>query len=184
MIRVVGPKDARDKNAINTTSSSVNWSKGLSPFFLGPVELYSGYVSKNVENGWQFSKVYKKYLGEDGLPNEDYWKWAEKGWNDSYAHRYPAGKGSIPEYAFWNGSKLGYIEARKQIYIPLYQQAVKDTEVFKKLKELYQTNGSITLFDYDGYDYLKLGYDLNDVLHDASRKMGHGFVLAMMLQNE
>lgn len=72
---------------VNTTSRSKDWSRGLSPFFVGPVELYDGRVAQNVENAWQFSKVYRKiysqqHIGPDGLPNEDYWKWAEAGWAD------------------------------------------------------------------------------------------------------
>jgi hypothetical protein len=38
------------KDFINTTSRSGNWSKGLSPFFLGPVDLYGGHTAKNVSD--------------------------------------------------------------------------------------------------------------------------------------
>ncbi len=41
-----------DAVVINTTSRSSNWSRGLSPFFLGPIYLYDGFVSKNIENAW------------------------------------------------------------------------------------------------------------------------------------
>lgn len=52
MIYVIGPQNKAPDDAvvINTTSRSANWSKGLSPFFLGPVKLYGDYVSQNVEN--------------------------------------------------------------------------------------------------------------------------------------
>ena len=36
--------------------SSQEWSKGLSPFFLGPVPLWDGMVATNVENAWQYCK--------------------------------------------------------------------------------------------------------------------------------
>lgn len=54
MIRVVGPnfKAPDGATVINTTSRSTAWSSGLSPFFLGPVDLYWGHVAKNVENFW------------------------------------------------------------------------------------------------------------------------------------
>jgi len=38
------------------------------------------------------------------------------------------------------------------------------------------------LWDWDGYDHWNLGMELGDVLACSSRKMGHGFVLAAMLQ--
>jgi hypothetical protein len=41
-------------NVINTTSRSKDFGRGLSPFLVGPCNLYDGYVSKNAENGWQF----------------------------------------------------------------------------------------------------------------------------------
>ena len=120
---------------INTTSRSSNWSKGLSPFFLGPVELYNGFVSKNVENAWQFSKLYGYYADEDGNPSDRYFKWAQEGWNDSRAHRYPMGKGVFPLYSWWDGEELDYVSARKKIYIPLYSNAVKKTPAFEILKK-------------------------------------------------
>ena len=36
--------------------------QGLSPFFLGPIPMYGGLEAKNMENAWQFSKVYTLYL--------------------------------------------------------------------------------------------------------------------------
>ena len=53
MIQVLNFRDKfpdDDYQIINTTSRSTNWSKGLSPFFLGPCEL-GEIKSKNVENG-------------------------------------------------------------------------------------------------------------------------------------
>jgi hypothetical protein len=50
---------------VNTTSKAENdWQRDLSPFHLGPCELYDGHVSKNMENAWQYSKVYKNHTGE------------------------------------------------------------------------------------------------------------------------
>ncbi len=36
----------------------------------------------------------------------------------------------------------------------------------------------------DGYDYHKLGMSLEDVLNNPKRKMGHAFVIAMILAND
>lgn len=189
MIYVLGPKDKRmNILTINTTTSSKTWSRGLSPMLLGPVEVQhsSGtvIVSQNVENAWQFSKVYKQHTDKFG-PTSEYYKWAEAGFADSFAHRYPMGKGAIPEYSIWNGEKLDYIEARKKIYVPVYKDAVWKSPAFDLLETEYHKNGrEIALWDFDGYDYIKLGMTLEQVLNDPTRKMGHAFVLAMMLEGK
>src|SRR5579871_6339802 len=98
MIKVVTPnfKTPEYSVVVNTTSRSSNWSSGLSPFFLGPVKLYGDYVSKNVENAWQYSKTYEYYLQDDGSVGDRYFKWAQEGWNKVRADRYPMGKGVKP----------------------------------------------------------------------------------------
>jgi hypothetical protein len=140
-----------------------------------------------MENAWQFSKVYAKVGGIEmvdagGNPNRNYWKWAKSGWNDNYAHRYPAGKGTIPLYSLWEGEKLGYIEARARIYIPLYAAAVKTTNAFAKLKEMYETEEELWLWDFDGYNHRALNMNWDQVKNNPSKKMGHAFVLGMLLE--
>jgi hypothetical protein len=92
------------------------------------------------------------------------------------------GKGASPEYSFWEGERFGYVQARAKIYIPLYAKAVAKTEAFKKLQEMYKTQDEIWLWDFDGYDRRKFGMSLIDALTDPTKKMGHAFVLAMMLK--
>lgn len=167
---------------VNTTSRSVNWSKGLSPFFLGPVDLYNGLESKNVENGWQFSKVYADMVDEQENPTQDYWMWATGGWADSFAHRYPKGRGARPLFSFWAGEKLKYIEARKKIYIPLYANAVQKSDAYHELQLKAATASDVYLVDFDAYDHRSLGMSYDDVINCEDRKMGHAFVLAMLLE--
>jgi hypothetical protein len=91
------------------------------------------------------------------------------------------GKGAIPEYSWWEGEKLSYVEARKRIYVPLYTRAVINTRTFEKLRELHEKEAEVWLWDFDGYDHVDLGMTLKEVLNDPTRKMGHAFVLAMIL---
>lgn len=183
MVKVIGPKDQRDSRAINCTSRSDNWSQGLSPFFLGPVKLYGGHVAKNVENAWQYSKVYLVHTDASGDPGPDYFEWAQRGWDTDRAHRYPMGKGAKPQYSYWDGEKMTYIQARRKIYIPVYSAAVRKTDAFKILNGFYKANGNeITLWDFDGYNHRELGLTWDQVIDSEERKCGHGFVLAMMLE--
>ena len=184
MIHVISPRDKPPEDAvvINTTSRSNNWSRSLSPFFLGPVDLYAGHKSQNIENAWQYSKVYEYYLEEDGSVGERYFNWAKDGWNSTRANRYPMGKDARPLYSYWDGEKLSYVEARKKIYVPLYAKAVKQTFAFEKLKKMHEEGQDLYLWDFDGYDHKACSLTFDQVINDPNRKMGHAFVIAMLLE--
>jgi len=168
-------------NVMNVTSRSQGFGRGLSPFFLGPVNLYNGHVAQNVENAWQYSKVYPQH-DFFGMPKDYWWRWAKEGWAKRRADRYPMGKGKKPLYSWWDGKALSYVEARKKIYIPLYSKAVLVRDEWFQLRDWYHMNGHVALIDFDAYDHRALGYSWADVVNDPSRKMGHGFVLAMLLE--
>ena len=177
----------QDSIVINTTSSSkTSWMRRLSPFFLGPVRVPNGigYEAFNVENAWQFSKVYEEHVDKDGWPTQAWYDWAADGYGTKRAIRYPMGKGHKPLYSFWNMERLDYIDARKKIYCPIYAQCVEGTDAYERLKYLAERHRRIQLWDYDGYDYRSLDMSLKDVLNCETRKMGHAFVLAMMLKNK
>jgi Family of unknown function (DUF6939) len=177
-IRVM-PKWNRTKIEAPTydVTSGGDWDV-FSPFTLGPIPLYGGYRSLNMENGWQYSKIYAKH-SDAGT----YYEWAVAGWNNPRAVRYPMGKGAKPLCSMWDGYALDYINARKQIYIPLYTFAIR-TYQFRRFWELktIADAGDIVILDYDAYDHYSYGYSWDDVINDPTRKMGHGFVLAMMLE--
>jgi hypothetical protein len=88
---------------------------------------------------------------------------------------------------------LNYIEARKKIYAPLYAKYVEQTDAYKKLNDIYlkycagENNGKqkrpMALLDFDGWDYLGQGYQLEQVIDMEKPKMGHAFVLAGLLEN-
>jgi hypothetical protein len=191
-VRIIGPRDIPPREAalpradlVNTTSHSPKW-KGLSPFYIGPVALYEGAVcvtATNVENGWQYSKVYEGHLGPGNLPAPLYYEWAREGWSNPRAQRYPMGKGKRPAFSWWAGEALDYIEARKRIYFPMYAKAVVKTQAFENLLNLYRSTGNVTLWDFDGYDHRAFGMTYKDVLNDPARKMGHAFVLGYLLEN-
>lgn len=183
-IHVLNFRDARRykvDHIINPTSRSDDWSRALSPFILGPVKMYRPFTCFNVENGWQYTKLYPEHADKNGDPTDAYWEWAKKGWSSSQPHRYPMGKGRKPLCSVWMGKKLDYIEARKRIYIPLYAKAARRTWAWEHLQELHASSRSITLLDFDAYDHIREGLTYEDVMNNPNRKMGHSFVLAMML---
>lgn len=185
---------------VDTTSRSRTWSRQLSPFLLGPCELWGGHVSLTMENAWQYSKVYSQHirLRHAGDPPElhihdidivvelDKWlPWATEGWANERAVRYPMGKGGPPPlFSYWDGMRFGYIEARKRIYIPLYWNAVAKRNAFSLLVATARAVPHLVLRDFDGYDWRAAGLSsLEAVVESPGRKMGHAFVLALMLKS-
>lgn len=182
VVEVVGRHSKRSEGIlVDTTSKSKTWSVGLSPFHLGPLKLYDGHVAQNVENAWQGSKVYPQHMDMEGKPNKAYFEWAQQLWADTWAHRYPMGKGALPNYSWWDGEELDYIQARKRIYLPLYAATVVKSDAYRELRDIARKE-PVVLWDFDAYDRKTLGMNWWDVINDPTRKMGHGFVLAMLLE--
>lgn len=183
MLYVVGFNDEIPEGhvVINTTSRSKNWSKGLSPFFLNPGKLYGNYKAQNVENAWQYSKVYDEHLDSSGNIKEDYFHWAENGFNSKSADRYPKGKNRKPVFSYWDGNKYDYITARKKIYAPIYTRAVLASRAYKQLKKIYyesmEEGKHVYLQDFDGYNHIQEGLTFNEVINNPNRKMGHAFII-------
>ena len=165
---------------IDTTAKSGVWSQ-LSPFLLPGGDLYEQHTSVNMENAWQFAKLYAQHA-QDGAPTDAYWRWAIAGWSDPKAHRYPMGKGARPLCSWWEGRTLGYIDARKQIYAPLYRRAVVKTEAYANLAAMLRIESrDIYLRDWDGYDHLAKELTIAEVANNPAKKMGHAFVLWALL---
>lgn len=193
MITMVGPHDKKKfiekkgTTLLDVTSHSTTWTKAFSPFFLGPCKLYGAYGAFNVENAWQYAKVYKQHLDTNGDPNAEYYAWAMRGWGKKRAERYPMGKGAVPAYSYWDGQKLGYVEAKRQIYIPLYERAVQDANILHGLiadVRRFQSAGlEVGFFDFDVFDNVKEKMTFEQVLN-SNRKLGHAFVLANMIERE
>lgn len=171
------------RKVINCTSNSRDQFRELSPFFLGPCKLPDGRESKNMENAWQYSKVFPAHLERYDNLKVDYWlEWSQSGFDQRKAVRYPFGKGVNARFSLFREERLGYIEARKRLYIALYAKAVVKTDAYLELKELRQQHDLIiVLQDYDAYDNRHLNRSFEDVLNSPDRKCGHGFVLGMML---
>lgn len=187
-IMVINPQFQPPEGAwvVNTTSRSTTWSRGLSPFFVGPIALYDGYVAQNMENAWQFAKVYYNHIDDNENPTPEYFEWAKGGWADKKAHRYPAGKGNKALFSYWAGEKLSYVEARKRIYIPLYAAAVRNTAAFRQLQNLHvglSDSTTLYLWDFDAHN-MPPGCDYEKLYSNPNIKFGHAYVLAMLLEGK
>ena len=195
-IYVTGPRTKKgelppDIEVFNVTSRDKGVWQQLSPFLLGPCQLYWGLTSKNVENAWQYSKVYKDDRApthilegwgnspevHDATIIEDWFRWALQGFAQDRAVRYPVGKGAKPLFSYWAGQRLDYLAARKLIYVPLYVLAANRTPAYAKLYELHNAGQDFALWDFDG----RLGTQAFAEVLDDQRPLGHAFVLRAML---
>lgn len=130
----------------DVTSSSPNDLKKLSPFFPHgdiPVSFSEGYTATCVEAIWQGLKVFEGYDVDTSLFGNDTMKGLKRTvrkYGKPLGHR----KGV-------NGTELlGYIEARKQIYIPTYKWVLENKvpQIIERLREASKTK-TIVLLDYD-----------------------------------
>lgn len=184
---------------INVTSGSMNKICGykantMSPMFLKTKE---GII---FENFWQYGKKFKE------LGHEDRDKWLEfrnKGYLRKKGDRHPKGtKTNEVKYTInrngkninfyryltaysseYNNEEMDYLTSRLKIYIPLYEQLVKETDAFKELKKMVDSGLSVMILDLDGP--LKpmevTPENINKMKYDTSRPYGHGYVIANLL---
>ena len=130
----------------DVTSGSPNDLKKLSPFYPHggiPVPFSEGYTATCVEAIWQGLKVFEGCDVDTSLFGNDTMKGLKRTvrkYGKPLGHR----KGV-------NGTDLmGYIEARKQIYIPTYKWVLENKvpQIIERLREASKTK-TIVLLDYD-----------------------------------
>lgn len=166
---------------------------------------------------WQYPAE-QHVLNEQILPT--YWTWRKKGMETIPPIRYPVGydnarRGSCLG-ALWHHERdptepfpatindaLGYIAARKAIYVPLYEKLVRDCNQFKELVARRKTGENLLILEVDGpheesMPYYKERYQVPDdfivgdtiaandanldiLLNDEKHPYGHGYCLAKAL---
>lgn len=172
-----------DVISFDVTSRSNTWARNFSPFVVGPVDFYDNHKAFNIENAYQFSKVYAEFSTVDELPAKHYWDWAQAGWNNPKPIKYPFGAWTKHLYHWWDGKKLTNLEAQNQIFLPLYTKAIVKTSAFNRLKEIYETSKKdIYLIDFEGYNHRYLEKTWDDVVSDPNRPVGQAFALCMLLE--
>ena len=188
-----------------------------------------------LENVWQFSKLYSTvpysrqtysrynstviwehyaevHIDHNNLITPAYWTWRKKGMTCSYPIRYPVGfhhrKKCVCALLYIGDNmylELDYIDARKEIYLPLYLNSVKKEQKFIQLKEMLNQGKNLLIIEVDGphqesLSYYKNKYHVGDdfiendtilateqnlkiMLNDPKHPFGHGYCLAWALQN-
>ncbi len=139
-----------------------------------------GVQSRTVENAWQFLKIWP---GEDRWCEPD----AREAFRSTCAIRYPRGRGAKAIGAYWgeDGSTLGYVEARKRIYVPCYLELLSRPDraaCVDRLREL-ATRQPVRVWDPDSYDIEQYGMtDTLEALEFEGRPFAHAFLVALAVQ--
>ena len=188
-LHVCGYKDKLPDNAVvvNTTSRSKDFGKALSPFMnQGPI-VFGDWVSENVENLWQFSKVYPEHLDDF----KAWCAWRDSGLKDKHAHRYPMGKGKRPLFSWamlddsWEDfpqEKIDYISARKTIYIPAYRYKLEKycmKQINMLIGMLHVTD--VYLWDFDGFMSERT---FDELVNDPNKALGHAFIIKKFIADK
>lgn len=183
---------------VDVTSANLKYRKDLSPLFVGPTTAPDGTVFDRFENAWQYSKVYPQ-LGHYGKLSKTetpkWFEWRKRGqtklrngkgirtdsrvsklkkvWRDT-------GKPWTPMHSRWGNEQLGYIEARKKIYVPEYLKLIRKTKTIKQLKK---SQDSYLFIDLDGPPKVEelSGELLEKMLNDPNHLFGHGYCVAAIV---
>lgn len=148
-------------------------------------------------------------------PTPEYWRWRAEGMACPHPVRYPVGyhhrhkcMGLILDDADSDPSApfpplLGYIESRRQLYLPMYQRAVIHHPAFVELSERLDKGENLLIIEVDGPHQESLAHyqetygvgddfiaknntmeateeSLRIMLQDALHPFGHGYVFASM----
>ena len=204
-----------------------NFDKELSPFYIGPVVGPDGVKANVFEIFWQCGKVYPCH-DDNGKPNADFFKWRDNLYSKEkctkhlmrhacedlgYEHK------DTRYFAYYDKNKktyipLDYVQSRKLVYAKEYAKLVYNTNAFKWLKSLVETNKKVALVDFDAFNYysenaMKKMYEsyktkckkngiepkatlsdflnlktIKDVYSCSFTQVGHAFVLKLMLEGD
>lgn len=178
-----------DMFIINATSMQ----QTLSPFRrdfspMSPVQGgYKGFYC--FENYWQQGKRFE-YLGHlvDANKRDEFIQW----WRNLTVgkRRHPSTKNPPVDAIYEDNVVRGYIDARKNIYVPQYYDLMIKTDSFKKCKKMVEEGKNVAVYDFDGprsndgnNTCLEITLEiLKDKINDPKFPFGHGYVIAAALK--
>ena len=152
---------------VDITSKATDEFVQLSPFYpIGniPVPGMEGEKALCVEGIWQGLKVFEEYGYDKG-----YFKISTNNIKRT-VRKYGRVKGH-----YYQGSLLGYVDARKQIYLPAYKYVLENSKksLVDKLRDIA---GKSTL--------VLLDYTTNDSILDAGKPLSHAAVIKAAILND
>jgi hypothetical protein len=162
----------------------------LSPMCLGPVNHGEpGFPpALNIENYYQFSKVFPSEVDVDGKVKQEFFDLRRKVFLEPVAERHKI-KGVKPLFSLFlnEGSqeeRYTYVGSR-QFYCRQYERLAKESQSFTKLKRKLDDGYNLQICGYDGFDINSQDGNLKDIVKrhylDSSKPFGHELVLFTLL---
>lgn len=189
---------------VNATSGNQGKWGDLSPMKLGPFYLterlqpltyypngvhpgFEAYGDKqrafiyNLENAWQFSKVYDVDV-INNVVQPSFFQRRAKGFADSSPHRRALPKAKATAVAaYWDGKLYDYLTSR-YYYCSMYEQLARLTSAYSELEQLYKSGVNLQILGYDGRDVEVTESSMKTAFIDTSCPFGHELVLCCMLK--
>ena len=147
------------------------------------VNKYKGYYC--FENYWQSGKRYQDISSKSVTA---WWKKQTKG-----KRRFPDGKNKLVLHATFPhiSENLGYIDSRKQVYVPEYYNIIKDNPILLDLQNRLSMGENFTVYDFDGIrndngnpTSAKVTIELlQEKILDTRTPFGHGYIVASAIMN-
>lgn len=158
-------KQYPDAILADVTSSAKDGLVKLSPFYPHggiPVPFSEGYTATCVEAIWQGLKVFEECDVDISLFSNDTMKGLKR-----TVRRF--GKPLGHRKGVHGTELLGYIEARKQIYIPTYRWVLENkvAYIIERLRAASDSGKTIVLLDYD----------TNSDIEDATKPLSHASLI-------
>lgn len=175
------PKDAVAVNVTSAQGLRSRYRRDFSPMTEVP-GLYNGYSC--FENYWQ---SLKRYHGMPAKVEETVAKWWLR--QGKGKRRCSHTNGYVVSHAQMDDISLGYVDSRKQCYVPKYEALCKDTESAKECKQRRKVGVDQVFFDFDGPRDEQGGLACVEVTPDSLRAyinntthpFGHGWVVAAVV---
>ena len=89
---------------------------------------------------------------------------------------------------WFNNKLIGYIEARKQIYVPTYAKLIKNKKVIKDMQKMIKNENRLMILDLDGppkksypTGILMTNNNWTMMINDEKYPFGHGYVVAALI---
>ena len=169
---------------INVSSSSRQWSRGLSPMSAASAGSYLGQEATCFENLWQGGKLYDFHLtpffpDRKGVLPEFFTR-RDQMCADPQPHRrsYPKARG-VPVSSLYDGVVYDYLSSRCLLYCPLYADWVQTTPAWAQLRALREP---VLLVGYDGRDVEMTPENMVKEVLRTDAPFGHELVVACLLK--
>lgn len=139
------------------------------------------------ENYWQGSKLYQLdiIVGPDGsstLSKDFFTRRAQMFSLEKGKRRaLPKAKAGLPVAGYYQGQIMAYVESRKKIYCPYYEELVTRTPEYAALVKKVKSGENLLIVGPDGRDIPITEESLREAVNDPAHIFGHELVICCLL---